>query len=293
MSVNKAVRKLNSDMKRLDGAKSTEAKAKSAVTKAQTTEKAQLASIATQKQAIVDAFVTPSATPLTAAQQTADLNKLFQLGQKQVETVDSFTATIAKDRSAVTKDGKAVASDRKTALKDLRPAEEHLNLKDTNIAREKLGLRPLSKPIRPPATGGTGAAGLAEKYLGKFESQLQADGVTLPCPTNESCANFVSSMLVKSGASNFRTLGVSELSSGLEARGWKRVPLADAKPGDVWICLNASGAPSEQHTELVASNKNGHVTLIGSNNFPVDANQQINYDSSSANIAGTYILSPP
>ena len=154
-----------------------------------------------------------------------------------------------------------------------------------------MGLKPVSKVIRPAAHGGTGAAHQAERYLGRNEAQLQAEGVTLPCPTGESCANFVSSMLVKAGASNFRTLGVVNLSQGLMDHGWKMVPLKDAKPGDVWICNHASGAPGEQHTELVASN-NGHVTLIGSNNISSNM-QSISYDSGSAYISGSYILSPP
>jgi murein DD-endopeptidase MepM/ murein hydrolase activator NlpD len=37
---------------------------------------------------------------------------------------------------------------------------------------------------------GTGAAALAKQYLGRYESDLQANGVTQRCPTNESCANF-------------------------------------------------------------------------------------------------------
>jgi hypothetical protein len=292
MSVNKAVQKLNTDIDRLTKAKSEETKATSTLDKAQTSEKAELVSISQQRTAIVDAFEGSATTPLTSAQQTADLNKMYSLGQKQVQTTDSFETTSTKDKAAIKKDAGTVSSDRKTALKDLHPAEEHLNLKDTNIDRSKLGLKPVSKPIRAPETGGTKAASEAERYLGKNEAQLQAEGVTLPCPDGESCANFVSSMLVKAGASNFRTLGVADLAQGLTDRGWKEVPLKDAKPGDVWICNYAKGSPDEQHTELVASNKNGHVTLIGSNNID-SSMQQISYDSSSANIAGTYILSPP
>ena len=49
-----------------------------------------------------------------------------------------------------------------------------------------------------PSSGGakgTNAASIAEQYLGRYESDLQRAGVTKPCPTSESCANFVSSML--------------------------------------------------------------------------------------------------
>lgn len=140
--------------------------------------------------------------------------------------------------------------------------------------------------------GGTGATGkavdLAKSYLGRYETDLQAHGITQRCPTNESCANFVTSMLYKTGAINFRTLGVADLNNRLRAAGWHVVSLKDAKPGDVWIC---NGAHGESHTELVASNNNGHVTLIGSNNHPNPSNQQINYDTYSANISGSFILS--
>jgi len=139
------------------------------------------------------------------------------------------------------------------------------------------------------SAGGTSAADKAKKYLGRYESDLQRAGVTKPCPTSESCANFVSSMLQQAGAINFHTLGVADLNSKLRARGWHTVSLANAKPGDVWIC---NGAHGESHTEIVASNNNGHITLIGSNNHPVSSNQQINYDSYSASISGSFILAP-
>lgn len=149
------------------------------------------------------------------------------------------------------------------------------------------------------STGGTSAAGsgktgaavdLAKSYLGRYESDLQAHGVTQKCPTSESCANFVTSMLSKTGAINFRTLGVADLNNKLRNAGWHQVSLKDAKPGDVWIC---NGAHGESHTEIVASNKDGKVTLIGSNNHPRPNDQQINYDTYSANISGSFILAPP
>jgi hypothetical protein len=97
-------------------------------------------------------------------------------------------------------------------------------------------------------------------------------------------------MLHKNGDINFRTLGVSDLNNKLRAQGWHQVSLKDAKPGDVWIC---NGAHGESHTELVASNDNGKVTLIGSNNHPRPNDQQINYDTYSANLSGSFILAPP
>jgi hypothetical protein len=133
------------------------------------------------------------------------------------------------------------------------------------------------------------AASLAEQYLGWSEPQLQADGVDESAPYGESCADFVSSMLQKSGLINWHTNSVANLATQLAAQGWRQVSPADAKPGDVWICDGANG---ESHTEIVASNNNGNITLIGSNNVSSDM-QQVSYDSYSASIPGSYILAPP
>jgi CHAP domain len=140
-----------------------------------------------------------------------------------------------------------------------------------------------------PAGNTANAASLAEQYRGWGEPQLQADGVDESAPYGESCADFVSSMLQKSGLINWHTNLVSDLATQLPAQGWRQVSLADAKPGDVWICNGANG---ESHTEIVASNNNGRVTLIGSNNVSSDM-QQVSYDSYSASIPGSYILAPP
>ncbi|MBN8887459.1 MAG: LysM peptidoglycan-binding domain-containing protein [Rudaea sp.] len=142
------------------------------------------------------------------------------------------------------------------------------------------------------AVKGTNAASIAQKYLGRYESDLQRSGVTQAgVDTSESCANFVTSMLKDSGQINWHTNLVSDLNTRLRGQGWHQVSLADAKPGDVWIC---NGAHGESHTEIVSSNDgHGHVTLIGSNNHPDPGNQQINYDSYSANISGSFILAPP
>ena len=159
---------------------------------------------------------------------------------------------------------------------------------------------PLKKPKKPPApseTKGTSAAGEAAKFVDQDEARLQADGVTLPCPYGESCANFVSSMLARTGAihSSSRTLNVGDLSGTLQNDyHWKKVSLKDAKPGDVWIVDQSPSPPGEQHTEIVSSNSNGHVTLIGSNNIN-SGMQTVGYDSYSANagMADSYILAPP
>lgn len=304
MTTNTAVKKLNTDISRYQKAQKAETKAASAEKKAQASiktdtaaEKKALATIDTQKQAILDQFSSASTPPDNVAAQQL-LNQMYALGQKEVQTQDAFGKKLSTDKSNVKKDAKAVTHDKKAvkadhqkALKDLKPAEYHLSLKATNHDRKALGLKSVNKVIRPADKGGKTIED-AKKYLGKDEATLQREGVTRPCPYGESCANFVSSMLTKSGAANYRTLGVKDLSNHLIAAGWHKVPLKDAKPGDVWITSYAKGAPSEEHTELVASNKNGHVTLIGSNNIS-SSMQKISYDSSSAYIEGSYILAPP
>jgi hypothetical protein len=153
--------------------------------------------------------------------------------------------------------------------------------------KKTAGKTPAKKPAS--STKGTNAATQAEKYLGKYESQLEAEGVTEHgVSLSHSCANFVSAMLRKAGVKISHTDGVASLSSELRARGWHKVSIRDAKPGDVWICHTGK----ESHTEIVASNKNGRVTLVGSNNHPNPSNQQINYDKHSVYISGSYILAP-
>lgn len=144
-----------------------------------------------------------------------------------------------------------------------------------------------------PAPGpvkGTNAAAMAQKYLNRYETDLEAHGITQKgVDPSECCANFVSSMLQQAGQIKWHSINVGDLASRLKAQGWHTVSLANAKPGDVWICHDING---EDHTEIVASNNNGKVTLIGSNNHPNRDNQQVNYDTYSASIKGSYILAP-
>jgi len=289
MTINKAVHKLNVAIHSYTAAQNTEKKAEKTLTSAVAGEKKSLASIKSQQQAIVAGY----ANLTDAAAQKAALEKEFALGQKYEQTKSKFDAAIKKDKAVIAKDKKAVTAKHKAALKALKPAEYHLGLKETNKDRKALGLKPVKTVIRPKDTRQEKAANgvkLGKKYLGRYESDLQRHGITARCPTNESCANFVTSMLYRSKAINFKTLGVADLNNRLRAAGWKVVPRSQAKPGDVWIC---NGAHGESHTELVAGNKGGKVTLLGSNNHPRPSDQQINYDTGSANISGSFILSPP
>ncbi|HRN06735.1 MAG TPA: CHAP domain-containing protein [Ottowia sp.] len=111
-------------------------------------------------------------------------------------------------------------------------------------------------------------------------------------PSNVCCANFVSAVLEKNGLlkKGEHTDSVSQLDATLRGKGWKSVSMANAKPGDV-VIMKRGGV---SHTEIVAKNENGKITLVGSNNRNADGSQRITYDSSTwwhSKVSG--ILTPP
>lgn len=164
-----------------------------------------------------------------------------------------------------------------------------------------------SKPQGPGKVDGpqgtSGASGskvvdIAQQFLGRNASELKRSG-DLPMnpnvPSDVCCANFVTAVLQKAGVLDKHTdlvSGSSKTGRGVEGsigqilkdRGWKVVDAAHAKPGDVAIVNNG------HHVELVASNKNGAITLIGSNNINPDGTQQISYGKP---YGGAWYLSPP
>ena len=148
-----------------------------------------------------------------------------------------------------------------------------------------------------PAGNATGArtAQIAESFLGRNASELKRSG-DLPMnpnvPNNVCCANFVSAVLQKNGllSKSEHTDAVRVLNTTLRKKGWNEVSMANAKPGDV-VIMQRGGV---SHTEIVAKNENGKITLVGSNNRNADGSQRITYD------AGTWwhskvsaILTPP
>lgn len=148
-----------------------------------------------------------------------------------------------------------------------------------------------------PAGNATGArtAQIAESFLGRNASELKRSG-DLPMnpnvPNNVCCANFVSAVLQKNGllSKSEHTDAVRVLDPTLRKKGWNEVSMANAKPGDV-VIMQRGGV---SHTEIVAKNENGKITLVGSNNRNADGSQRITYD------AGTWwhskvsaILTPP
>jgi spore coat assembly protein SafA len=154
---------------------------------------------------------------------------------------------------------------------------------------------PVQGPSSTSSADGNKVVDLAKSFLGRNASELKRSGA-LPMnpnvPSDVCCANFVSAVLQKAGLINFHTDLVSGSNSGdphaigtmLKARGWHVVDAAHAKPGDVCI-LNGG-----DHVELVASNDNGKVTLIGSNNINADGTQQISYGHP---YGGAWYLTPP
>ena len=86
------------------------------------------------------------------------------------------------------------------------------------------------------------------------------------------------------------TDGVDQLDSTLRARGWRPVDAAQAKPGDV-VIIQGGGV---SHTEIVESNVNGNLRLIGSNNVNADGTQKVTAGGASWALAhGAVILTPP
>jgi len=160
------------------------------------------------------------------------------------------------------------------------------------------GVSPTSPSNNTPSgpVRGTNAAAVAERYKGQAAANLENSGklpMTPGVDPTECCANFVSAVLIQSGqlSKGEHTNLVRDLNTELRHKGWHEVSLKDAKPGDVWIC---NGAHGESHTEIVASNENGKVTLIGSNNTNHGTGPQVvSYDTYSASISGSFILAPP
>jgi len=142
-------------------------------------------------------------------------------------------------------------------------------------------------------SNGSGAAQIAESFLGRNASDLKKSGelpMNANVPNNVCCANFVSAVLQKAGllSADEHTDSVRQLNTTLRNKGWKPVSLANAKPGDVVII-----GGDQHHTEIVASNDNGKITLIGSNNRNADGSQRVSYDTYSANNESCVILTPP
>lgn len=148
--------------------------------------------------------------------------------------------------------------------------------------------------ITTPSGGyGSNAAAIAEHYLGRNASALEAASGSDGLPMNpgvspdECCANFVSAVLVAAGElpSSLHTDSVSQLQNTLQARGWQAVNPSEAQAGDV-VIIRGHGV---EHTELI----DGPGRMIGSNNINPDGSQQVSTDSLSWALQdGATILRP-
>ena len=133
------------------------------------------------------------------------------------------------------------------------------------------------EPMFNYAAMGQAAVDQGSQYLGAYSADLAgnlpsfqaAGGVT------NNCVDFVSSLLENQGLIDEHYTYVPYFKEGLEQRGYTAVPVEQARPGDVWL--------SDGHAEIVKSNDNGFITLIGSNG---DAVQYITEDDYLGNYGG-------
>jgi LysM repeat protein len=150
------------------------------------------------------------------------------------------------------------------------------------------GSRPAPSTQGPSSTGpaSQGPKGspfdIAKAQLGKNAGSLKLEkgGVGSDMedwvPNNVNCANFVSACLeqagqIKNGQHHNAVVG---LQANLDKDpNFKRVPLSQAKPGDV-VCLKTPGG---HHVVMFAGMKDGKPQYIGSNNVNRDGSQRISY----------------
>jgi LysM repeat protein len=139
------------------------------------------------------------------------------------------------------------------------------------------------------ATGGTqGPRGnpfdIAQSHLGKNAGSLKLEGGGVGAdmedwvPNNVNCANFVSACLEQAGmiTNGQHHNAVMGLQANLDKDpNFRRVSLADAKPGDV-VSMKTPGG---QHVVMYAGMKDGKPQFIGSNNVNSDGSQRISLTS--------------
>lgn len=139
-----------------------------------------------------------------------------------------------------------------------------------------------------PSAGTRGPGGspfdIAQAHLGKNAGslKLEKNGVGSDMedwvPNNVNCANFVSACLEQAGQINNsqHNNSVYGLQGNLDRDpNFKRVSLADAKPGDV-VSMKTPGG---QHVVMFAGMKDGKPQFIGSNNVNADGSQKITVSS--------------
>ncbi|MFM0670885.1 hypothetical protein [Paraburkholderia sediminicola] len=259
-------------------------------------------------------FATPAYDSLSHSQQSeaqpdaelSDFEKWEQEIQEKASTADTtldkYDGDLQKQSAAVgsawgkwqnkVQTSSAYAGFRKTASKfSLSPFDEALLALCLAMTKASGGSAASAGGGSNVTSVGSGnPASIAEKLRGQSAASIKADQavpMTNNAPNNECCANFVSAVLQKAGelSGSQHTVSVAQLSSELRKDGWHVVSRSQAKPGDV--CIEGG----DQHTELVASNSHGKITLIGSNNTSAAGHPQVvSYDSYTGNLSNAVYL---
>ncbi|MBI3924355.1 MAG: CHAP domain-containing protein [Armatimonadetes bacterium] len=110
------------------------------------------------------------------------------------------------------------------------------------------------------AGGGSAAVSQARQFLGQDSASLKGrlPKFTAAGGQTNNCCDFVSSCLENAGMIRGHFVNCKQLEQALKQQGWRQVPAAQAKPGDVWF------NQSRGHVELVTAA--GGTRTIGSNN---------------------------
>jgi LysM repeat protein len=137
----------------------------------------------------------------------------------------------------------------------------------------------------PGAQGPRGSPfDIAMQHMGKNAGSLKLEGSGVGAdmedwvPNNVNCANFVSACLEQAGmiSNSQHHNAVMGLQANLDRDpNFRRVSLADAKPGDV-VSMKTPGG---QHVVMFAGMKDGKPQFIGSNNVNSDGSQRISLTS--------------
>jgi hypothetical protein len=220
-----------------------------------------------------------SVTPGPLLQQYANLFPVLgmEVKLKALEMESAVKKMLAEFEHA----DKSTADAMRKFADDPKDDDKGDNKKDGNTKPEDQQGKPNSSPT------GQNPADIAKGLLGRNAAELKGSG-DLPMdpnvPTDVCCANFVTATLQKAGLIDWHSNGVADMSQRLQAQGWHMVPASEARPGDVAV-INGS-----QHTELVATNTGGQITLIGSNNKNADGSQVVSYGNP---YGAVMYLSPP
>lgn len=110
------------------------------------------------------------------------------------------------------------------------------------------------------AASGNAAVDLGRKFIGQNSIDIKGKlpKFTAAGGQTNNCADFVSSLLENAGTLKGHFVNVKGMEQALKQQGWRQIPAAQAKPGDVWM------NHSRGHVELVT--EAGGRKTIGSNN---------------------------